>query len=184
MTSPARTWLDLASSGCTEEDLVVAADRLITRRHTLATVHDLERILLRHPGARGIRTLRAALEEAIETSDSSRETRLRVRIIRAGLPRPVAAFVVRDEQDRFVATTDLAFPDHRVLLEYEGGQHLIDRRQWAHDLARFNRFQQLGWICLRIGADQFADLDATIRLIAATPATARASAPPSAPPSA
>src|SRR5688572_14519164 len=86
VTSPARTWLDLADAGLSREDLIVAADRILCRRRPLATIHELERILLRHPGARGIRLLRSALVDAIEDADSSRETRLRMRIIAAGLP--------------------------------------------------------------------------------------------------
>ncbi|MET4158872.1 hypothetical protein [Agromyces sp. PvR057] len=166
VTSPARTWLDLASVGCGIEDLTVAADRIVWARHPLATVHQLERMLLRHRGARGIRSLRIALDEAIEDADSSRETRLRLHIIGAGLPRPVAAHVVRDAYGRAVATADLAFVEHRVLLEYEGDHHRTDRGQWAHDLDRFNRLQGLGWICFRIGAAQFARPDEVVAVVA------------------
>ena len=168
VTSPARTWLDLADSGLSREDLIVAADRILCRRRPLATVHELERILVRHPGARGIRLLRSALPESMEESDSSRETRLRVRIIAAGLPRPVSAHSICDADGRQVAKADLAFPDYRVLLEYEGAHHLTDRRQWAIDLDRFNRYQELGWLSLRIGAAQFDALTATIALIERT----------------
>ena len=98
VTSPARTWLDLASTGLNVEDLIVAADRILCVRRPLATVHELERMLLRHPGARGIRLLRSALPEAVEAADSSRETRLRVRLVNAGLPRPTPGFAVLDDR--------------------------------------------------------------------------------------
>lgn len=150
------------------EDLIVAADRILCRRRPLATFHELERVLIRHPGARGVRLLRAALEESIEDSDSSRETRLRTRIIAAGLPRPAVAHTITDAHGHDVATADLAFPEYRVLLEYEGAHHLIDRRQWAIDLDRFNRYQELGWLSLRIGAAQFDGLTATLALIERT----------------
>lgn len=168
VTSPARTWLDLASTGLNVEDLIVAADRILCVRRPLATVHELERMLLRHPGARGIRLLRSALPEAVEAADSSRETRLRVRLVNAGLPRPTPGFAVLDTAGTTVAVADLAFPDYRVLIEYEGAHHLIDGRQWAHDLDRFNRYQELGWLSLRIGARQFDALPATVALIERT----------------
>ncbi|MDR6904727.1 hypothetical protein J2X63_000413 [Agromyces sp. 3263] len=165
VTAPARTWLDLATTGLSVEDLIVAADRILCRRRPLATVHELERMLLRHPGARGIRLLRRAIPEAVEEADSSRETRLRLRLVHAGLPRPTPGFAVVDAVGTTVAVADLAFPDYRVLIEYEGAHHLIDGRQWAHDLDRFNRYQELGWLCLRVGARQFDALPATVALI-------------------
>lgn len=168
VTAPARTWLDLATTGLGVEDLIVAADRILCRRRPLATCHQLELVLLRHPGARGIRLLRSALPEAIEESDSSRETKLRLRLVHAGLPRPTPGFAVLDAAGITVAIADLAFPDYRVLIEYEGAHHLIDGRQWAHDLDRFNRYQELGWLSLRVGARQFDALPATVALIERT----------------
>lgn len=168
LTTPARTWLDLASTGASLDDLIVAGDRLVWWRRRLETRTTLEQMIARHPRARGVRLLRASLDELTEASDSQRETRLRLRIIARGLPRPAPRYPVRDRRGFVVAHGDLAFPEFRTLLEYEGDHHRTDRGQWGIDLDRFNTYQRLGWASIRIGAPQFRHLDRTIDLIGET----------------
>lgn len=71
LTSPARTWLDLASV-LKLEDLVAAGDSLVCShggaefpepKDALCSIEELREIVGgRHPGMRGVRTARAALE--------------------------------------------------------------------------------------------------------------------------
>ena len=82
LTSPARTWLDLASMAGVD-DLVIAGDSLVcfhgpefpAPREPLCTVADLRSMVANHPGARGVRAARAALEFIRVGADSQPETR-------------------------------------------------------------------------------------------------------------
>ena len=57
---------------------------------------------------------------------------------------------VRDD-GAFVARLDLAWPDRRVAVEYDGAHHR-DPRQHSLDLARHNRLRALGWTVLQVDA--------------------------------
>lgn len=76
----------------------------------------------------------------------------------AGLPEPRPAHVVRASDGSFVARLDLAYPNQRVGIEYEGEHHLRDRRQWQRDLRRYELLADLGWRVVRITSlDVFTD---------------------------
>ena len=95
LTSPARTWLDLASMAGVDE-LVVAGDSLVCAhglefpapRESLCTVAELRATVADHPGIRGIRAARTALELIRVGADSQPETMMRLALVRAGLPEP------------------------------------------------------------------------------------------------
>ena len=161
MTSPVRTWLDLAAAGESIENLVVAADRIVHAHDPLASIDDLGRAVERHRG-RGIRSLHQALPLVSDRSDSGRETRVRSAILGRGLPSPIAQHRVLDHAGRLIGIADLAFPEYRTLLEYEGDHHRTGRVQWGRDLARFNRYQRAGWIALRVEAGQFTSMSETL----------------------
>jgi very-short-patch-repair endonuclease len=63
---------------------------------------------------------------------------------------------------RFVATPDLSWPWHRVALEYEGDHHRTDARQWHHDITRYSRLQELGWLVFRATATDYRDPSAIV----------------------
>ncbi len=43
----------------------------------------------------------------------------------------------------------MAYPRHRVLIEYEGDHHRTDAAQWASDLRRYRAAERLGWVVVR-----------------------------------
>ena len=136
LTSPSRTWLDLAAV-LPFEDLVAAADHFIcsqTRsfghnRIPLCSLQDLRNQVDRHAGARGIRKARVALDLARVGADSVPETRLRLAIGRDFLPEPTLSYVVRNAWGREVAWPDLAYPDYMVAVNYAGGHPLSPAQQ-------------------------------------------------------
>jgi hypothetical protein len=166
VTSPVRTWLDLAASGASVDDLVVAGDRIVHARDPLATLDDLARAIERHHG-RGIRSLHEALPLLSALSDSGRETRVRTAVVSRGLPQPVAQHRVLDHAGQLIGVADLAFVGYRVLIEYEGDHHRTDGAQWSRDLHRFNRYQRAGWMAFRVDAGRFAEIAATLDLVEA-----------------
>ena len=68
----------------------------------------------RHPGLRGVRTARAALELIRVGADSQPETKMRLSIVRAGLPDPVLNYMVLlGAYGNPVLWPDAAYPEHR-----------------------------------------------------------------------
>ncbi|MGY1693285.1 endonuclease domain-containing protein [Geodermatophilus sp. SYSU D00814] len=157
VTTAAATAVAVAASGPFEE-AVVALDRFVA-----AGVVDLATI--RHAAAtatgRGCRQVRAAAALADGLAGSPQETRLRLLVHRSGLPRPVAQFTVRDDRG-FVARVDLAWPGHRLAVEYDGRWH-GDPAQFVADRRRLNRLTEAGWRVLFVTAE---DLRRPARLVA------------------
>lgn len=117
VTSAARTVLDLCRV-LSFEDAVVAADAALQRR--LTTKEQLEEHLQgarRLPG--GLAAARA-ITFADGRSESVGESRSRVMIHRAGLPKPDLQVEVHDADGRFLARGDFGYRKHQVLGEFDG----------------------------------------------------------------
>ncbi|GAB3679492.1 endonuclease domain-containing protein [Angustibacter aerolatus] len=146
---PAWLWLSLAER-LPLDDLVVAAD-------AAWRLGDLSREGLRPPvgvavGRRWVTRARQALDLMEPGVDSPMETRLRLLVLRSGLPRPTvhAPVTVLSGQ---VLHPDLVFERHLTVVEYEGDHHRTDRSQWQHDLWRYAALEAAGWTVVRFTAD-------------------------------
>lgn len=106
------------------------------------------------PGTRGIRRLFEALDLADGGSASPQETRTRLLLVGAGLPKPETQVEIRDSSGRFVARIDLGWPRWRVGVEYEGVHHWLDERQRTRDIERFEDLQQCDWQIVRVNSEQ------------------------------
>lgn len=102
------------------------------------------------PRFRGSRVLRRAINRACVNVGSPQETRLRLMLIRAGLPTPVVAHPIRTAAG--VVHPDLSYPDLRIAIEYDGDHHRTDRQQWSHDIERERSVRQQGWDYIRVTA--------------------------------
>jgi very-short-patch-repair endonuclease len=129
-----------------------------------ADADDLARELTAHAGLRGVRRAAQALELSDRRAESPPETRVRLALVEAGLA-PVPQHVVRDQRGREVARVDLAFPAHRVAIEYDG--RAVHERQdvFIRDRQRQNDLVRAGWLVLRFTA---ADLRGGAAGLAAT----------------
>ena len=153
ITSRTRTLLDLSgdlrSFGL--DDLVVIADHLARvprlrheqRTKPFATIDQLRRIADQHHG-RGARRLREALDLAAVGSDSPAETRLRLAILRSGLPAPHTNIDIYDGATH-LGQPDLSWPEWRVCVEHEGPHHRTPKQQ-ERDIDRGERRRDHGWI--------------------------------------
>ncbi|TFV76044.1 DUF559 domain-containing protein [Blastococcus sp. CT_GayMR19] len=120
--------------------------------------------------ARGARRAQQAVALADPRAESQPESRLRVVLALAGLS-PIPQFVVRGATGGFVARVDLAFPDHRVAVEYDGAWH-AEPGQFAKDRRRLNALVAVGWTVLHVTAADLRDpgaLIARIRALLAAP---------------
>lgn len=160
-TTPARTFCDLAAI-LPLPALVAIGDHLIRRDGGLLTRSELAAAAEAWPGRRGLRRLRLAMELLDEGAESPKESELRVLLVERGFPVPVCNERVFDEAHRFVARVDLAYPDLRIAIEYEGDHHR-DRDQWRRDLQRRRRLEALGWTYLSVTQADLDDPRALVR---------------------
>ena len=79
------------------------------------------------------------------------ESVLRWMIHEAGLPAPVLQLGIEDDVGRQLARGDLAWPDRKVLVEFDGDVHR-DRAVFVNDLRRQNRLVAAGWTVLRFSS--------------------------------
>jgi Protein of unknown function (DUF559) len=142
MSTPAQSFLDLASVGVSLIDLVIAGDSLVkaTGLDPGELVAAAEAWLGRNAkrGRRAAALVRAGV-------DSPMETRLRLLIIFAGLPEPEVNLVLRDSVGSWQWRFDLCYRSWKIIVEYDGRQHAFDDRQWSHDLDRREELERLGW---------------------------------------
>lgn len=85
-------------------------------------------------------------------------------IVRAGLPEPVVQYEVR-EGGILLARVDLAYPDLRIAIEYEGDGHRTDKRQWRTDIRRQRDLEDRGWTVIRLTELDLRDTGAIIARI-------------------
>lgn len=148
VTSIARTGFDLGRRG-TELTAVAGLDALC--RATGLPTTAIEAVASHHRGARGLRQLKTVLALVDPGAESPKETWLRLLLIRAGLPKPTTQITVVDGS--WVARLDMGWEEVKVAVEYDGEQHRTDRRQYHRDIKRLERLQRLGWIVIRVTAD-------------------------------
>ena len=98
---------------------------------------------------KGSATIREALGWAREKVESPKETETRLAIINDGLPEPI---VQHEEYDgwRLVARVDLAYPQWKIAIEYEGDGHRANKAQWRRDIQRQRELEDRGWIVIRL----------------------------------
>lgn len=125
VTTPLRTAYDLARRHDLVEG-VVAVDALA--RKCEFTPDTLPHLAARYPRARNQRRVADVLAHANRSSGSPMESRLRMLIVLAGLPRPVVQHAVQDERARRAVWLDLAYPEHMIGIEYEGEVHASTER--------------------------------------------------------
>ena len=95
-------------------------------------------------------------------AESPMETRLRWLLIQAGLPRPKVQTKLGDTA-RFAGRVDLYYPEARLVIEYDGGNH---RERLFEDDRRQNLLANAGYRLLRFtAADVYRHPDVTVALV-------------------
>ncbi|WP_082969284.1 DUF559 domain-containing protein [Mycobacterium kyorinense] len=143
VTSPARTAFDLGRRRGFET-AVIRIDSLM--RATGVTVDDVLPLIDAHRGARGMKQLRRVLPLVDAGAESPQETRTRLLLIRAGLPRPQTQIEVGSYR------IDMGWEQWLVGVEYDGPQHWTDPSIRANDIDRTVELQRRGWILIRVSA--------------------------------
>ena len=155
VTSPVRTALDIMASTDTEHGVVVGSSML---RAGLCTLPQLNHAYVAiEPRAHSLGT-RVVLGLVDPRFESVGEARTAFHCWAQGLPRPEPQFEIR-ETGRLVAKLDLAWPEHRVWLEFDGRSKYVDYLTGdettvdvvLREKHREDRVRRLtGWICIRV----------------------------------
>lgn len=145
VTTPARTAFDIARSRDAREAVPILDALLRATRTTPADVADLG---ARKPRMPGVRDVLEMLELVDPGAESPQESRLRLIVVKAGLPKP-------ETQIEFLhlgVRVDMGWPEWKVALEYDGVQHWNDPRQRARDIERIELLEAEGWVVIRVSA--------------------------------
>ncbi|WP_181905655.1 endonuclease domain-containing protein [Microbacterium bovistercoris] len=152
----AAVFMDAAS--LTSDEAVILIDALITDAENYpdlvhgrprVTPLDIEMRLREWGTFPGCRKIADALSRAREHVESPKETETRLLLIAAGLPEPVVQHEVHDGA-RLIARIDLAYPELKIAIEYEGDGHRTDKEQWRRDIERQRELEDRGWIVIRL----------------------------------
>ncbi len=148
VTTPVRTWLDCAAE-VPFEYVVAMGDAGLASR--LMSRDDLRAVLHWGYRRRGVAIARRAFPMLDSAAASPGESVTRVHLLAEGLPPPVCNHNVVIDGEWF-ARVDLAWPDFRVAVEYDGLVHL-EESQRRYDARRRNLLQEHGWLVITATAD-------------------------------
>jgi hypothetical protein len=159
VTTPARTAFDLGRRyGRTLA--VIRVDALL--QSTSLKLTEIDALIDRHRGARGIVQLREVVRLADDGAESPQETRTRLVLTDAGL-RPQRTQI--DVFNRFgdhVRRIDMGWPEWKVGVEYDGEQHWTDPAIRARDIDQQAELEALGWRIIRVSAEMLRYRSVTI----------------------
>ena len=136
------------------DNLVTVLDALMGpwRRPAELTRSKLDELVAAGPKVHGWSKLKEASALARENVASPQETRLRLALVRAGLPEPVVAHPVWIERFGVHIHPDLAYPFAKIAIEYEGRHHFELTEQVLKDTDRYYELGRLGWEVIRVTA--------------------------------
>ena len=163
-TAAARTIFDLSrTAGLRTLDLNIDA----ALRRGLTSMEKLMATAARlatkgRPGARRFKAVLAARSPAAAVPESAPERLLARYLVDRGLPEPIAQHVIVDASARFVARVDLAYPEVRIVIEYESFEHHVGKVALVRDSARRNAVAALGYTVLSATAADLADRGARL----------------------
>lgn len=132
------------------------------RRTPVATIDQLTAVAYTPRRARGA-ALRALLPRLSPHAASPQESRLRVQLAEWGFPEPALDYDVYDEAGALAGCSEIAYPEFRLAVEYEGTHHRVSAPQWNRDIEKYRRYTQLGWEVIRVTATLLGPDRATLR---------------------
>lgn len=167
ISSPLRTAWDVASLEPLSTAVAVL-DAMV--RAEAVGLRALQDMATRAAGRFGAARVRRAVQLVDPRAESGPESRVRVALVLAGLA-PQPQYEVR-VGGRFLARVDLAWPEAKVALEYEGAYH-FDDGQIVRDDERIARLRAAGWIVIRVSSVDLRDLDHVVDKVRTVLASSR-----------
>lgn len=146
------------------EPLVALGDTVVRRWGRPA----VDAAVTTHGSRRGAVLLRRALPLLDPGADSPAETRARLRLHAAGFTALRHKVAILDEDGGWLAAPDLADPDARVAVQYDGLVHWESGpARWRHDLDQDELVRAQGWQLVRTTSLDDADPRRLIDKVAA-----------------
>jgi hypothetical protein len=164
VTTPARTAFDIGRRRPVDEAVPIL-DALLNA--TAIKPLDVVALAERHRRSRGIRILRAALELVDQGAESPQETRLRLLLVGAGLPKPETQIEFFDEFGHAFIRVDVGWREWKVAVEYDGIQHWENRFQRSWDIDRIAILEAMGWVVVRVSAEMLSRPDVIVERVRA-----------------
>lgn len=159
-TTPARTAFDIGRTRPLDQAIPIV-DALMNA--TRVSPADVAAIAAAHPGARGVAELPGLLDLVDGGAESPQETRVRLILVRGGIPRPETQIEFRDLRIR----VDMGWRAWKVAVEYDGIQHWADRRQRSWDIDRLALLEEAEWMVIRVSSDMLKRPDVIIERVRA-----------------
>ena len=144
ITSPARTIVDLAGRTDPSRLEDVLDDAI---RRGLVTARAVDRRTAELGTRPGLRELRRLTGERIgrRPSGTGWENKVRRLLTSHGLPEPVREYSVKGPDGSEIARVDLAYPEARLPIEYDGYETHGNRKAFVADRRRWNKLRDAGW---------------------------------------
>lgn len=161
-------WAQMASH-ISLESLIVLGDSIITvvsrRRKCDAeqVYRELVRFVKSLTGFVGRPLCIRALSLIMPGSASPKESEKRISLRLHGIPQPMLNYAVPNAvfaSSGAAMTLDLAWPQYKVAVEYDGDQHRTDKTQWRNDREKRGKLVGRGWLIFTATAASLADDDA------------------------
>ena len=150
VTTAARTAFDLGRRyGRTLA--VIRVDALL--QATALQLTDIDTLIDRHRGIRGIVQLREVVRLADAGAESPQETRTRLLLTDAGLRPRQTQIEVFNRFGDFVHRIDMGWPKWKVGVEYDGEQHWSNPAIRAKDIDQQAELEELGWRTIRVSSE-------------------------------
>ncbi len=150
VTTRARTALDVGRLSSRAEALARLDALMWNQPYSLEGV---AAIADRRPKLQGLGQLRDLLPLVDGGAASPRESRMRLWLLDCGFPRPETQIPIVTGS-RPVAFLDMGWPKFKVAVEYDGDHHRKDRKQYVKDIGRLRMLEQMGWIVIRVIAEE------------------------------
>jgi hypothetical protein len=149
-TAPAWTAIEVARTLTRPRALAILDAALHSKRCARA---ELETAVREQKGRRGIVAVRELLGYADGRAESGMESEARLVMIDYGLPLPELQYEIR-ALDGTVHRVDFAWPEQRVVAEYESIEWHAGRLKMISDKKRYADFQDLGLTVIPIVVDE------------------------------
>nr|WP_226803251.1 hypothetical protein [Bifidobacterium cebidarum] len=165
------TWAQLATH-MSLDSLIVLGDSIVTaiarqpalaRGRTATVIYDdLKRFVDGLAGFKGRLACQRALVLVMPGADSPKESEARLALRAHGVPQPVLNYEVPGAafKSAAVITLDMAWPEYKVGVEYDGDHHRTDKMQWRRDQEKRDKLRGRQWIVFVATASSLANEDA------------------------